>query len=146
MAYLCLLGFSIEGSTCKSATEGCPVFSLSKGAKRSSWELGYFSSEGSKLGEFCFSWVVCCSLSSSVLPGTSFHGRIPNTTSYGILFIALCKVMFFLYAASPRTVQHFARLSSLSFKMFKMFSLTLRLIFFPPVLGLMAYEVPPGLA
>ena len=38
--------------------------------------------------------------------GISFQGSVPNTTSYGTLFIALCNEMFFLYAASLRTLHH----------------------------------------
>ena len=94
------------------------------------------------MGAFSFSWVVNCSLSSlwSFNPsGISFLGSTPNTASYGTLFIALCKVMFFLYAASPRTAHHFPRLSECLECFLLLFD-----YFFPPVLELKAFEVPHG--
>ena len=109
-------GFQLKVSaTCKSATEGCPLlFVFSKGAKRSSWELGSFSSEASWVGEFSFSWVVHSSLSSkwssSVLQGVSFLESIPNTTfSYAELCIYVpvqSYVNVFLVCCSFRTEHH----------------------------------------
>ena len=59
--------------------------------------------------------------------GISFQGSIPNTTSYSTLFITLCNEMFFLYAASLRTLHHLFQFWSRSLSMLVMFSLTVKL-------------------
>lgn len=64
------------------------------------------------------------------MAGISFLGNIPNTISYGTWLIALCSDMFFLCAASLTTKHHFTRLSHLSVRMCRLFSLTVWLFFF----------------
>ena len=46
---------------------------------------------------------------------------------WDLAYCPVCSVMFFLYAVSLITRHHFPRLSPLSFRMFRMFSLTVRL-------------------
>ena len=59
--------------------------------------------------------------------GISFQGSIPNTTSHGTLFIALCNEMFFFNAASLRTLNHLFKFWSRSLSMLVMFSFTVKL-------------------
>lgn len=69
------------------------------------------------------------------LSGISFLGSKSNTTSFGTLFMALCKVRFFLFRALPKTVHHFPRLSSLPFRMFRIVPFNCVIILFYQSLG-----------